>query len=182
MTTAIDVPLRTELKRKYGDPAKPSLFLSQQGFLDEGSPATFCKLMHRRVAEEMENLGYSHDTILFYSKGAVSAELFDVLFYLHLEDVEDEGTNKQFYQAHMWGDYSTKPMIQDQYYHQTMVKLIDHVDSFLQSLDELERIAEYGSYGANGLYPRLPLILRHNEFMQQVFLNERAKHAPLIGS
>jgi len=179
VTATADIPAGSEFKLSYGDPTNPSFFLSRYGFLDEGSPATFCKILPKEVTEEMEQLGYAHNRMLFFNTGDVSTEVFDILLYMLLEET-DKGMQQQFYQAHMTGDYTTKQCIHDRYYHQTLTKLIDHVDTFLSSLDELERVALYGTYDAIGRYPRLPLILRHNEFVRQTFLTVRAQHAPMI--
>ena len=83
-TTTDDVPAGCELKLNYGDYG-PSLFLSRYGFLDDGSPTTFCKLMPKKATGEMEDLGYAHDSMLFYATGDVSEEVFDVLLYIHRE-------------------------------------------------------------------------------------------------
>ena len=181
-TTTADVPAGCELKLNYGEDG-PSLFLSRYGFLDDGSPTTFCKLIPKKVTEEMEDLGYSHDRMLFYATGDVSEEVFDVLLYILLGEDEagGAGLQSQFHGAHVSGDFDTKHSMHEQYYHRTMTRLIEHVDEFLASLDELERIANYGAREAIGRYPRLPLILRHNEFVRRIFLAVRAKQAPLVG-
>jgi hypothetical protein len=69
--------------------------------------------------------------------------------------------------AHMSGDENTKAMIHDQFRYETLSEIKKHVDKFLDLLDSLER----KSYGKNlDEHPRLPLILRHNEFVKQTFL------------
>lgn len=181
-TTTADVPAGCELKLNYGEHG-PSLFLSRYGFLDDGSPSTFCKLIPRKVTEEMEDLGYSHDRMLFYSTGDVSEEVFDVLLYILLgeDGAVGAGLQSQLHGAHVSGDHDAKRSMHERYYHRTMTRLIEHVDEFLASLDELERIANYGAQEATGRYPRLPLILRHNEFVRRIFFATRARQAPLVG-
>ena len=64
--TIIDVPANSPLRMSYGDPANPSFLLARYGFLDESSPASFCKILPSSVSEEMKNLGYAHNRMLFY--------------------------------------------------------------------------------------------------------------------
>lgn len=43
--TTKDVPAGSPLRISYGDPTNPSFLLARYGFLDESSPATFCKIV-----------------------------------------------------------------------------------------------------------------------------------------
>lgn len=118
----------------------------------------------------MKDLGYAHNRMLFYKDtGEVSEEVWDHLLYVALGET-DQTTQQQFYQAHMSGDYATKQYIHEQYYHLTAAKLADHIDTFLNDLRALEKKGEYGGKVASDDHPRLPLLLRHNEFVKNTFL------------
>jgi len=126
-------------------------------------------------------MGYDHSRMLFYKDtGDVSEEVWDVLLYQNLgaqakSNPEMLQVQQAFYQAHMNGDYETKQAIHNQYFAETSAALRDHVDSFLEKLDSLSAKAE----GKNiSDHPRLPLILRHNEFVKETFLAVRAKQWP----
>lgn len=176
--TLKDVPAGSPLRMSYGDSTNPSFLLSRYGFLDETSPATFCKILPDHVSKEMKDLGYAHDRMLFYKDtGDVSEEVWDILLYMALGENGDTPTQQQFYQAHMNGDYETKASIHQQYYPMTAAKLIDHIDTFLGELGSLEQKGVYGGKVAAEDHPRLPLLLRHNEFVRNTFLAVRAKQA-----
>lgn len=173
VTTTQDVPANSPLCMSYSDPTNPSFLLSRYGFLDQTSPATFCEILPSHVSEEMKNLGYAHNTMLFYKDtGDVSEQVWDVLLYMALGET-DPATQQQFYQAHMIGDYATKQSLHEQYYPLTATKLADHIDTFLEDLDELQKKGDYGGKVAPNDHPRLPLIMRHNEFVKQTFLTVR---------
>jgi hypothetical protein len=170
-----DIPANSPLRMSYGDPTNPSFLLARYGFLDESSPATFCKILPSHISQEMKNLGYSHSRMLFYKEtGEVSEEVWDILLYTALGET-DPTIQQQFYQAHMNGDSATKQYIHEQYYPLTAAKLADHIDTFLDSLDGLERKGDYGARVAADDHPRLPLLLRHNQFVRNTFLTVRAK-------
>ena len=77
--TTRDVPAGSPLRMSYGDPTNPSYFFSRYGFLDESSPATFCKLMLTPTAQ-LKDMGYDYSRMLFYKEtGDVSEEVWDVL-------------------------------------------------------------------------------------------------------
>jgi hypothetical protein len=172
--TTKDVLANSPLRISYGDPTNPSFLLSRYGFLDESSPATFCKIIPAFINDEMKNLGYAENRMLFYTNGDVSEEVWDILLYMALGKT-DPGIQQQFYQAHMNGDYATKQSIHEQYYPLTAKKLADHIDSFLAQLGGLEKKVDYGGKVAADDHPRLPLILRHNEFLKNIFLAVRYK-------
>lgn len=174
--TTQDVPANSPLCMSYGDPTNPSFLLSRYGFLDQSSPATFCKILPKHVSEEMKNLGYAHNTMLFYKDtGDVSEQVWDILLYMALGET-DQAAQQQFYQAHMNGDYATKQSVHEQYYPLTVTKLVDHIDTFLGDLDDLQRKGEHGGQVAMDDHPRLPLILRHNEFVRNTFLAVRSQY------
>mmetsp|Transcript_4581 Transcript_4581/g.10053 ORF Transcript_4581/g.10053 Transcript_4581/m.10053 type:complete len:468 (+) Transcript_4581:154-1557(+) len=172
--TTYDVSANSPLRMSYGDPTNPSSLLARYGFLDESAPATFCKLLPSHVSEEMKNLGCAHDRMLFYKDtGDLTEEVWDILLYMALGENDDVATQQQFYQAHAGGDYATKQSIHEQYYPLTAAKLSDHIETFLDELDTLERKGEYGGKVAADDHPRLPLIMRHNEFVKKTFLTVR---------
>jgi hypothetical protein len=162
----------------YGDPTNPSFLLARYGFLDKSSPATFCKILPSHISEEMKNLGYAHNRMLFYKDtGDLSEEVWDILLYTVLGQT-DPVIQQQFYQAHMNEDYSTKQYIHEQYFHLTVAELIDHIDTFLDDLEKLERKGEYGANASANEHPRLPLLLRHNQFVRDTFLTVRSNYVP----
>ncbi len=172
--TTKDVPANSPLRVSYGDPTNPSFLLSRYGFLDESSPATFCKIIPAYISDEMKNLGYAENRMLFYNTGDVSEEVWDILLYMALGKT-DPGIQQQFYQAHLNEDYATKQSIHEQYYPLTAKKLAGHIDAFLAELGGLEKKVDYGGKVAANDHPRLPLILRHNEFVKKIFLAVRYK-------
>jgi hypothetical protein len=111
--------------------------------------------------------------MLFYHQtGDVSDEVWDVLLYELLGQQQDYNTQRVLYEAHTTGDYNTKRSIHETYYGQTRQALLDHIDGFL---GDLERLGEK-SYGRSiDEHPRLPLIMSHNDFVKQTFLNVRSK-------
>jgi hypothetical protein len=163
----------------YGDPTNPSYLLARYGFLDVSSPATFCKLgVDWTITDDLVNMGYSYNTLLFYKdSGEVSGEVWDVLLYKYLGDT-DVGKQQEFYQAHMSGDYQTKQSFHDYYYEQTREKLLEHIDDILDELDGLSQKSEYGGKVAGDDHPRLPLILRHNDFVRDTFMAVRSYYFP----
>jgi hypothetical protein len=154
-----------------GDSTNPSFLFARYGFLDESSPATFCKIMISNPSQELVNMGYDHSRMLFYTDtGDVSQEVWDVLLYQILEKL-NPGHQKALYEAQERGDGDTKRALHDQYFTETSTALRNHVETFLTKLDELSNIAA----GRDpSLHPRLPLILKHNEFVKETFLKVRA--------
>lgn len=131
-----------------------------------------------RPSPELVNMGYDPSRMLFYKDaGDVSQEVYDVLLYRLLDlaskdDPDIEEIQQAFYNAHMNGDYETKQAIHEQYYAETLAALRNHVDTFLNELDELSNKAVGRDLK---MHPRLPLIMKHNEFVRQTFLAVRAQ-------
>ena len=121
--------------------------------------------------QEVE-MGYDHSRMLFYrDTGEVSQEVWDVLLYRLLGE-SNPSDQQALYTAHVNDDVDTKQAIHEHYFPQTLSALQSHVDSFLSDLDKLERKME----GSNDeIHPRLPLLLRHNEFVRQTFLTVKAR-------
>lgn len=171
--TTKDVPAGSPLRMSYGDPTNPSFLFARYGFLDESSPATFCKIMPAHVSKELVEMGYVHNRMLFYKEtGEVSQEVFDVLLHQILSS-SNIAKKRQFHQAHLMNDYETKQFLHEQYYHETSAQLLEHIDTFLYQLDQLSS----KSIGRDFYeHPRLPLILRHNDFVRNTFLTVRARY------
>lgn len=175
--TTVDVPAGSPLRISYGCPTNPSKFFATYGFLDESSPATFCKMMNIQSTPELVNLGYDFSKMLFYKDtGDISEEVWDVVLYDKILK-QDVGVQQQFYEAHMNGDYETKSAIHQQYMLQTASEIKNHVDTFLEQLDILSAKADGKDLNE---HPRLPLILRHNEFVKQTFLKVKANIDPMV--
>ena len=120
---------------------------------------------------ELRAMGYDQSRMLFYKdSGEVSQEVWDVLLYQILESVNPDD-QRALYEAHLRGDFDTKRAIHEQYSTETLKKLRNHVETFLTQLDTLSSIATSKD---PSLHPRLPLILKHNEFVKQTFLNVKA--------
>ena len=169
--TTVDVAANSPLRISYGCPTNPSFLFARYGFLDETSPATFCKMMDIPKTPENVNMGMDFSKMLFYhDTGDISQEVMDVVLYAKVlnslkSSPETDGYKDAFYNAHMTGDENTKAMIHEQFRYQTIKEIKTHVDTFLESLGQLER----KSYGKSAdEHPRLPLILRHNEFVKEV--------------
>ena len=77
--TSYDVPAGSQLRIQYADPRNPSHLLARYGFLDETCPATYCKLLPPTVNQDMLDLGYSHDRMLFYQSGEVADEVSELI-------------------------------------------------------------------------------------------------------
>merc|ERR1719223_2636959 len=91
---------------------------------------------------------------------------------------ETDGYKQAFYEAHMNGDENTKAMIHEQYRFECISEIKKHVDTFLESLDALEA----KSYGKDiNEHPRLPLTLRHNQFIKETFLKVQNNLAGAVG-
>eukprot|EP00536_Pseudo-nitzschia_multiseries_P000103 jgi/Psemu1/299852/fgenesh1_kg.2_\ len=171
--TTTDVPAGSPLRMSYGDPTNPSFLLARYGFLDESSPATFCKYIPPHVNDELRDMGYAHNRMLFYKDtGDASDEVWDVLLHQILSS-SNIAKKRALYKAHMDGDYQTKQMLHEQYYSQTSLKLLEHIDTFINQLDELSTKSSGMSFNE---HPRLPLILKHNEFVRNTFLAVRARY------
>ena len=170
-STVYDVPAGSPLRKSYGDPTNPSFLFARYGFLDENTPATFCKLIPPHINKDMEELGYAEDRMLFYKDGRVSDEVWDVLLYQHLSATKI-GDKRALMTAHQTGDYETKAMLHERYSGEVYQLLHDHVEEFLNQLDKLSAKADERRATIDA-HPRLPLILRHNQFVREIFMTVR---------
>jgi hypothetical protein len=164
-----DISAGSSLRISYGDSTNPSKLLARYGFLDDSSPATFCKYPIDKPTEEVKNLGYP-DRMLFYNDGSISDEVWDVLLYEEL-GMRDPQQQQAFYQASMTGDTATKRNYHQEYFPQTLSKLQSHVDFLVTELEDLEiGIETQVRLGRDAFrHPRLPLLRRHNEFVKGYF-------------
>jgi len=159
-----DIPTGSPLRVSLGDPTNPSPLFARYGFLDDSSPATFCKAMHLR--EEMQQLGYDFSELLFYKEtGDISPAVYDVFLYSVLK--QDPNTQQGFYQAVVNRDENTKNQYHQHYFAYTLDALKKHVGDTLQELDTLSSKAR--TYDPN-THPRVPVILAHNQFVKETFL------------
>jgi len=168
-----DIPAGSPLRMSYGDPTNPSFLFARYGFLDESSPATFCKYVPPHINEELKDMGYAHNRMLFFKDtGDASQEVWDVLLHQILSS-SNIAKKRALYKAHMEDDYETKQALHEQYYQDTSLKLLEHIDDFINQLDALSGKV-VGREASE--HPRLPLILKHNEFVRNTFLVVRARY------
>ena len=168
--TARDIQAGEPLMLSYGDSTNPSNLMARYGFLDDSSPATFCKYVIDNPTYEMFTLGYPN-SMLFYNDGGISNEVWDVLLYELLKVSPDE--QQSFYQAHTSGDEGTKASYHEQYFGQTYQAIQSHVTYILNEINELAiGIETQMAQGQDAQrHPRLPLIMGHNEFVKMTFDN-----------
>ncbi|KAL3799132.1 hypothetical protein HJC23_002260 [Cyclotella cryptica] len=176
-----DIPAGSPLRMTYGHETRPSFLLARYGFLDEEGQATHCKLIFENVDDDLVELGYSEERMLFYSTGEVSEEVWDVLLYRFLDQTNNVMEKQTLMNAFRNEDYDTKNMLHETYYPYTSAMLMEHIDNFLVELDKLQKKAE--TIGKVEVYvknehPRLPLIMRHNEFIKDAFLKVKSMYSP----
>ena len=172
--TTYDVPAGSPLRLSYGDPTNPSFLFARYGFLEEDTPATFCKLIPPHINKDMEELGYAENKMLFYKTGDVSEEVWDILLYQYLSanNIRDR---RALMEAHKSGDYETKQALHESYYPYTSQALLDHIEDFIGQLDKLSMKGEDRVRNIDD-HPRLPLILRHNQFVRDTFMMVRNRN------
>lgn len=168
--TARDIQAGEPLVLSYGDSTNPSNLMARYGFLDDSSPATFCKYVIDNPTYEMFTLGYP-SSMLFCNDGGISNEVWDVLLYELLKVSPDE--QQSFYQAHTSGDEGIKASYHEQYFAQTYQAIQSHVTYILNEINELGiGIETQMAQGQDAQrHPRLPLIMGHNEFVKMTFDN-----------
>ena len=72
-----------------------------------------------------------------------------------------------FYQACVAGDVATRQGYHHQHFSETLAILSKHVDSLVIELDELSENSWRRTFRkGDERHPRLPLLLRHNEFVR----------------
>lgn len=172
--TSYDVPAGSPLRISYGDPTNPSFLFARYGFLDDTTPATFCKLIPEHINKDMEELGYAENRMLFYKNGEVSDEVWDILLYQHLSSTNISDKRKLM-EAHRTEDYQTKQILHEKYYQDTSYRLMCHIDEFIAQLDKLSNKAVDRQRDLDD-HPRLPIILKHNQFVRDIFLTVRNRY------
>ena len=172
--TTYDVPAGSPLRLSYGDPTNPSFLFARYGFLEEDTPATFCKLIPPHINKDMEQLGYAENKMLFYKTGDVSEEVWDILLYQYLSsnNIRDR---RALMEAHQSDDYETKQALHESCYPYTSQALLDHIEDFIGQLDKLSMKGDDRIRNIDD-HPRLPLILRHNQFVRETFMTVRNKY------
>lgn len=169
--TTCDIPAGDAIQICYGDPTNPSALLARYGFLDESSDATYCKYIITNPSYQVYDLGYPN-AMLFYKDGSISQEVWDVILYQELGKVSHQD-QESFYLACVGGDGDTKQNYLNQYWDQTLFELQDHVNKLMNELEELEigLVTQVDMGQDSGKHPRLPLLMRHNEFVKDIFEN-----------
>lgn len=74
---------------------------------------------------------------------------------------------QEFYRAYMTGDEDTKRMYKTQTHPQTFATLCKHINYLINELDELSESSVWRKDIER--HPRLPLLMRHNEFVKSTF-------------
>jgi hypothetical protein len=170
--TTMDVPAGSPIRVSYtnGDNTNPSFLFARYGFLDQETTATFCKIMIDKPSQKVIAMGYHPSKMLFYKDtGEVSSTVWDVLLYQILGELNPDH-QQAFYEAHKQRDTETKQAMHQYYFPETAAALIDHVDTFLQQLEEVSS----KTVGQDiQQHPRIPLILEHNHFVRNIFLTVR---------
>jgi hypothetical protein len=93
--------------------------------------------------------------------------VWDVLLYDAVLSPQDQ---QAFYQAFLAGDEPTRQHCHEQNFAQTLRVLRKHVNFLMNELEELEMgIETQAKRGTHFFrYPRLPLLLKHNEFVKNI--------------
>ena len=201
--TTYDVPAGRPLRISYADPRNPGHLLARYGFFEENSPASYCKLLPPVVNQDMLDLGFSHDRMLFYRSGEVSDEVslycpcvrvdlqerhfdtsfgndaiqvWDILLYLHLSSTNiDE--QQELMRATREGDFNSKLALHEKYYAATSAALLEHVDGILYEIDKVITKSDAHPTYIKNEHRRLPLIHRHNIFVLETFQNVRNRYS-----
>lgn len=165
-----DVQPGSPLLLSYGELSNPSRLMSKYGFLDDYSPAQYCKILISNPSVEIENIGYDPSRMVFYTEdGGISEEVWDVMLYSRLKrkpQEEYQEDARRFYEAHMTGDANTKSAIHAKYMSDTVGALKRHVGNVLSEVSELK--VKTNVFDASK-HPRLPLIRRHNDMVISTF-------------
>ena len=169
-----DIPANTPLRRSYGEKynTNPSPLFAKYGFLDESSPASFCKVVH--LQKEIDELKYDYSQLLFYKDtGDISMEVYDVVLLGVLKRKgDDQNLIQGFRNAVLNRDDNMKNQYHQQFFPYTKEALQKHVGSYLSKIDKFERQAR--TYDPR-THPRVPLILKHNAFVKETFMRVKQK-------
>ena len=131
--------------------------------------------MNIQSSSELKDIGLDFSRMLFWKDtGDVSDEVFDVLLYTELNG--DRAAQQQFYNACVNGDAQTKAAFHAQYQGDVYATLKEHVDTFLEDIDDLSYKASMKNLDT---HPRIPLILAHNQFVKETFWKVKEKIDPI---
>lgn len=175
-----DVSPGEPLTVSYGTPNNPSQLLATYGFLNE-APATFCKMTFSNPSQELINIGYDPERMLYdTSTGAIAQEVWDVLLFSRLERKPDLAHVKDaFYQACSTGDEDTKMAIHGEYQLETCNALLRHVNFILIEVHELT--VKMNAFDSSK-HPRLPLLKKHHAMVTTTFEKVRDYLDAMIGN
>ena len=97
--------------------------------------------------------------------------VWDILLYQELGKLGLSDQQQAFYEAFMTGDEETKQSYHAEFFPYTLAELRNHMDFLVNELEELEiGIATQALQGSHFYkYPRLPLLMKHNEFVKDIF-------------
>lgn len=168
--TAIqDIPAGSPLTISYADPTDSTPLFGKWGFLAEDAPGTFCKLMN--MLNERKEMGMPFSSLLFYKDGSIDPGVFDLVLYYVLKNQINENEAQSYLTAYRSGDDYTKQQYQEQYWPYTKVELQNHVNKLLVDIEKWNNLAS--GYDLN-THPRAPLIIQHNSFVRDIFVNVKA--------
>ena len=156
-----------ELSLSYGL-TNPHRFLVIFGFVDETMPEIFCQVVFPEATPEHIALGCDDRSKMVYSTddGAISDTIWDSVLYVLLASKPVE--QQALYDAHLKGDLSSKKLLRYKYALETSLTLRNHVDGTLRELEVLKVAIEKAKGGGSQHY-NLPLIEKHNLFLQSAF-------------
>jgi hypothetical protein len=150
--TICDISAGSPLCMNYGDPTNPFFLFARYGFLDKSSLAAFCKYIIDTLTKELKDMGYNFSRMLFYTDTGKFQTKFGMYTIL----------GKVMYRSTGVLCFATKQQFHEQYYQHMSSKLLEHIDSFIEKLDELSEKKQGRDVRE---YPQLPLILPHNDFV-----------------
>jgi hypothetical protein len=170
-SSTVDFVLQTpgpvqELSLSYGL-TNPHRFLVIFGFVDETMPELFSQVVFPDATPQHIALGCNDRSKMVYATedGAISGTIWDSVLYALLASKPDE--QQALYDAHQQGDVETKKALYSKYLLETSLTLRNHVDGTLKELELLQQHIEKTK--GTGKHPNLPLVEKHNGFLQSVF-------------
>lgn len=163
-----DVAPGEPLTINYGSPYNPSKMLAKYGFLNQESPATFCKIWFDKTSQEMIDIGYDPEKMLYDTEtGAIADPVWDVLLFSRLERKKELAQYKEaFYQACMNGDENTKAEIHAQFQQESALALLRHIEYILIDVHEL--VVKMNAFDSSK-HPRIPMLLAHHKMVISTF-------------
>jgi hypothetical protein len=171
-----DVEAGSPLRLSYGKSTNPAKFLTIFGFVDESQPTIFCQVLASKPSQRHVDIGYDTSKMVFRTNdGAIAQEVWDVMLFSMLDQVPQ--VQEAFYQAHMKGNFATKTAIHRHFFLETSTLLKNHVD---RTLKELQALLDKIDEQEISKHERLPMIRRHNKFVQQTFSKVKANLDQMI--